>query len=117
MNGKQAAMKLENVTKVIAQHEIRAAHLEKVAAARGFDAQPSKWKAGNWRLLTLDYLYHRLTRSGKAPGWTEHMASAFRVSGSFLKWLALACVILAIRTTPRQLSLLLAGHFIKLRYM
>jgi glycosyltransferase involved in cell wall biosynthesis len=117
MNGKLAAMKLENVTKVIAQHEIRAAHLEKVAAARGFDAQASKWKAGNWRLLTLDYLYHRLTRSGTPPGWMEHMASAFRVSGSFLKWLALACIILAIRATPRQLSLLLAGQFIKLRYM
>jgi len=39
------------------------------------------------------------------------------VSGSLLKLLALASIILAIRTTPRQLSLLLAGQFIKLRYM
>jgi glycosyltransferase involved in cell wall biosynthesis len=117
MNGQLVAMKLENVTKVIAQHAVRAAHLEKVATARGFDAQASKWKAGNWRLLTLDYLYYRLTRSGRAPGWTEHIGSAFKVRGSFLKWPALACLILIIRTTPRQLSLLLAGRFIKLRYM
>jgi glycosyltransferase involved in cell wall biosynthesis len=117
MNGKLSAMKLENLAKVIAQHQIRAAHLEKVAASRGFDPQPAKWKSGNWRLLTLHYLYYRLTRSGRSPGWSEHMASAFRVSGSFLKWLALASIILAIRTTPRQLSLLLAGRFIKLRYM
>jgi glycosyltransferase involved in cell wall biosynthesis len=117
MNGRLSAMKLENLTKVIAQHQVRAAHLEKVATAKGLDPQPAKWKSSNWRLLTLDYLYYRLTRSGRAPGWFEHMASAFRVRGSLLKLLALASIILAIRTTPRQLSLLLAGQFIKLRYM
>jgi hypothetical protein len=117
MNGRLAAMKLENLAKVIAQHEIRAAYLEKVATARGFAPQPAQWKAGNWRLLTLHHLCYRLTRSGKSPGWTEHMASAFRVGGTFPKWFALAAIILAIRTTPMPLSLFLAGQFIKLRYM
>jgi hypothetical protein len=117
MNGQLASMKLENLRKVIAQHDARAVHLEKVATSRGLDPQPAKWKSGNWRLLTLDYLCCRLTRSGNAPGWTEHVASASRVRGNLLKCFALACIILVIRTAPTQLSLRLAGQFIKLRYM
>jgi hypothetical protein len=117
MSGQVAAMKLGSLQKVLAQHELRARHLEKVATALGLNPQPAKWKSGNWRLLTLDYLCCRLAGFGMAPGWIEHMASAFRVRGNRVKGFALACIIVSIRAAPTPLSLRLAAQFIKLRYM
>jgi hypothetical protein len=117
MGGQLEVMKLESLRKVLAQYEVRARYLERVATALGLDPQPAKWKSGNWRLLTVNYLCCRLAGSGMAPGWAEHMASAFRISGNRLKWFALACIIVAIRTAPTPLSLGLARQFIKLRYM
>jgi hypothetical protein len=117
MGGQLEVMKLESLRKVLAQHEVRASYLEKIATSLGLDPQPDKWKSGNWRLLTLDYLSCRLAGCGMAPGWIEHMASAFSASGNWRKWFALACIIVAIRTAPTPLSLRLASQFIKLRYM
>jgi glycosyltransferase involved in cell wall biosynthesis len=115
MNG-QLGMTLENIQKILGHHDTRMARLAETATSLGHNPSTANWRASNWRFLTLDYLCSRLSRTGRAPRFVEHLKSTFKVRNP-LKRVVVASVILGIRAMPMKLSLRLASQIIQLRYM
>lgn len=107
----------ENLRKVIAYQELRAAWLESVARAQGHEASAAAWRTRNWRWLTLDSLERRLTRVPPRATIAEHAAAALLVRGSLAKRGALALLLLGVRLAPVRVATALTGRLINLRYM
>jgi glycosyltransferase involved in cell wall biosynthesis len=112
-----AGMTLDNIQKILVHYEKRSVRLAELAATLGHGASPARWKASNWRVLTLEYLSRRLSPRFLAPRSTKHILAAFNVRGTLLKRLVVAGVILGIRVSPTKMALRIASRVIELRLM
>lgn len=117
MNGKLEGMTAQNIRAVIAKHEVRTVWLASVISLLGGKPRADEWQAGNWRLLTLNYLSRRITGAGEAPTLSANLRSAFKAGCNPVKRSILVLSIICIRLAPTTLSLYIAGRVIQLRFM
>ena len=117
MNGKLEEMSAHSIRTVIAQYEVRTAWLESVVSTLGRTARADEWRAGNWRLVTLNYLITRMSAAGESPTFADNLRSAFGAQCNAMKRSVLILAILCIRLAPATLSFYVASRVIRLRFM
>lgn len=116
MNGRIAAMTVDNIRRILLHLDARRTWLASVAREHGFLPEPSDWLARNWRLLTLKYLSDRID-GRQEISLSHHLKPTRGVQGPAIKGQAVAAAILLIRLLPLPLALPVASRIINLRLM
>jgi glycosyltransferase involved in cell wall biosynthesis len=110
-------MTADNIRRIITHYQARLSWLAGVAISLGHNPPVGEWISRNWRLLTLNHLWHRISNTAEHPSLLQHLRPTLNVQGHPLKRPVLALAILCIRFAPLPVSLFVAGRVIKLRYM